>query len=61
MKAGWKTKELGDLLEVQNGYAFSSRDYAKAGHFLIRIGNVQNARVTLTDPKFIGLFRTKCG
>ncbi|MDO8340683.1 MAG: restriction endonuclease subunit S, partial [Candidatus Woesebacteria bacterium] len=55
MKAGWPTKKLGDLLEVQNGYAFSSRDYSEAGHFLMRIGNVQNGYVSLSDPKFVGI------
>ncbi|RFC31117.1 MAG: type I restriction enzyme, S subunit [Candidatus Nitrotoga sp. MKT] len=55
MKSGWQTKKLGDLLEVQNGYAFSSKDYSESGHFVMRIGNVQNSFITLTDPKFISL------
>ena len=55
MKAGWQTKKLGDLLEIQNGYAFSSRDYSETGHFLMRIGNVQNGYVSLSDPKFVGI------
>jgi type I restriction enzyme S subunit len=55
MKAGWQTKRLGDLVEVQNGYAFSSRDYSESGHFLMRIGNVQNGFISLADPKFVDL------
>ncbi|MHB8744715.1 MAG: restriction endonuclease subunit S [Sulfuricaulis sp.] len=55
MKMGWKTRRLGDLLEVQNGYAFSSKDYSESGHFVMRIGNVQNGYVSLSDPKFINL------
>ncbi|MDO8437417.1 MAG: restriction endonuclease subunit S [Nitrosomonadaceae bacterium] len=55
MKAGWQTKKLGELLEVQNGYAFSSKDYSDSGHFVMRIGNVQNGYVSLADPKFIKL------
>jgi type I restriction enzyme S subunit len=54
-KEGWQTKKLGDLVEVQNGYAFSSKDYSEAGHFLMRIGNVQNGHISTTDPKFIKL------
>ena len=55
MKAGWQTKKLGDLLDVQNGYAFSSKDYSQTGHFVMRIGNVQNGYISLADPKFISL------
>ena len=55
MKNGWQTKKLGDLVEVQNGYAFSSKDYSQSGHFLMRIGNVQNGHISTADPKFIKL------
>jgi type I restriction enzyme, S subunit len=47
--------KLADLIEVQNGYAFSSKDYSESGHFLMRIGNVQNGYISTTDPKFIRL------
>lgn len=55
MIKGWQTKKLGELLEVQNGYAFSSKDYSESGHFVMRIGNVQNGYISLSDPKFIQL------
>jgi type I restriction enzyme, S subunit len=55
MKKGWQTKKLADLVEVQNGYAFSSKDYSESGHFLMRIGNVQNGYISKADPKFIKL------
>lgn len=55
MRAGWQTKKLADLVEVQNGYAFSSKDYSESGYFLMRIGNVQNGYISTTDPKFINL------
>ena len=55
MKKGWETKKLADLVEVQNGYAFSSKDYSESGHFLMRIGNVQNGYISTADPKFIKL------
>ena len=53
MKAGWQTSKLGELLKIQNGYAFSSKDYSESGSFLMRIGNVQNGYVSLSDPKFV--------
>jgi type I restriction enzyme S subunit len=55
MKKGWQTTTLADLVEVQNGYAFSSKDYSESGHFLMRIGNVQNGFISTADPKFIKL------
>lgn len=55
MRKGWQTKKLADLVEVQNGYAFSSKDYSESGHFLMRIGNVQNGYISTADPKFIKL------
>ena len=55
MTSVWQTRKLGDLLEVQNGYAFSSKDYSETGHFVMRIGNVQNGYVALSEPKFIDL------
>ena len=55
VKKGWQTKKLADLVEVQNGYAFSSKDYSESGHFLMRIGNVQNGYISTADPKFIKL------
>lgn len=55
MKSGWRVLKLGDLLNAQNGYAFSSRDYSASGHFVIRIGNVQDGYISLKDPRFINL------
>jgi type I restriction enzyme S subunit len=55
MKAGWQTKKLGDLLEVQNGYAFSSKEYSESGYFVMRIGNVQNGYISCSHPKYINL------
>jgi type I restriction enzyme S subunit len=55
LKKGWQIRKLGDLLEVQNGYAFSSKDYSESGHFVMRIGNVQNGYISSADPKFISL------
>ena len=37
---GWEIKKLGNLLKVQGGYAFKSKDFVKRGIKLIQIGNV---------------------
>lgn len=55
MRQGWQIMKLADLVEVQNGYAFSSKDYSESGHFLMRIGNVQNGYISKADPKFVKL------
>ena len=52
---GWAEHTLGDLIVIQNGYAFKSADYTETGYFVIRIGNVQDGEITLANPKFIML------
>jgi type I restriction enzyme S subunit len=52
---GWVEHTLGDLIEIQNGYAFKSNDYTDAGYFVIRITNVQDGEITLANPRFIKL------
>jgi type I restriction enzyme S subunit len=52
---GWVEKRLGDLIEIQNGFAFKSDDYTDTGYFVIRIGNVQDGEITLDNPRFIKL------
>ena len=53
--AGWARGKLSDLIEIQNGYAFSSNNYVQSGHFLMRIGNVQNGCISVADPKYVKL------
>jgi type I restriction enzyme S subunit len=52
-RPGWSEHTLGDLIEIQNGYAFKSTDYTETGYFVIRISNVQDGEITLANPKFI--------
>lgn len=54
-KDGWVEVRLGDLVDIQNGYAFKSISYTNSGHFLIRISNVQDGRVTLDNPKYVAI------
>lgn len=59
MKANWQSKKLGDLLSVQNGYAFDSKAFGADGFPLIRIRDLKEGVTTETkfnaafDPKYI--------
>jgi len=46
---------LSALVSLQSGFAFKSQEYEQKGHFLIRIGNVQDGKVSLDNPKFVKL------
>jgi type I restriction enzyme S subunit len=50
---GWVEKRLGDLIHIQNGYAFKSDEYTNEGYFLMRISNVQDGEITLSNPKYV--------
>jgi len=58
MKAGWKVRRLGDLLEVQNGYAFDSKEFNPAkGMPLIRIRSLKAG--VETETRFSGTYVNK--
>lgn len=44
---GWVDCNLGDIILIQNGYAFPSRDYKDNGIPLIRQSNLDGNRVSL--------------
>jgi type I restriction enzyme S subunit len=50
---GWMARAIGELCDIQNGYAFKSKDYVHDGFRVIRIGNVQNGRIIDKLPKFL--------
>lgn len=55
---GWIKCLLGDVVKVQNGYAFPRKDFQKIGIPLIRQSNLAGDRVSLKncvylDPKWI--------
>jgi type I restriction enzyme, S subunit len=50
-----KQSTLGDLIELENGYAFKSEEYADKGHFLMRIANVQQGCISMQLPKFVSI------
>jgi len=49
----WMRKKIGEICEIQNGFAFKSSDYTDDGYRVIRIGNVQNGKVVDKKPKYI--------
>lgn len=53
MKTNLQIKKLGDICEFQNGFAFKSSEYVDSGFFVMRIGNVQDGYISLSDPKYI--------
>ena len=60
MKQGWEIKKLGEVLIVQNGYAFNSKLFTiDSGMPLIRIRDIKNGNTTETnyqgnyDEKFV--------
>jgi restriction endonuclease S subunit len=54
-REGWEEKTLGDLVDIQGGFAFRSTEYAETGYFVIRIGNVQDGEITLSSPRYVQL------
>jgi len=51
----WKTVPLSDLIDLQNGYAFKSSEYADSGYFLMRITNVQEGYISNHNPRYVSI------
>lgn len=49
MRKDWEVKKLGDICEIQNGYAFRSALFREQGLPILRISNIQNDAVTLDN------------
>jgi type I restriction enzyme, S subunit len=50
-----KERKLADLINTQSGFAFRSKEYTENGHFLVRIGNVQDGYLSLRNPRYVAL------
>lgn len=48
----WKTYKLGDLIEVQNGYAFKAVDFSDNGIPVIKIKNIVPPRIVFDDCEY---------
>lgn len=49
---GVEWKELGEVCEFQNGYAFKSKMFKKSGEKIIRITNIVNGKIEFKDVKY---------
>ena len=53
MPSGWAICKLSDLCKIENGFAFSSNDYKTEGTPLVRISNIVNNSIDLTECVYI--------
>jgi type I restriction enzyme, S subunit len=53
----YPAKKLGEVCELQNGFAFKSNEYVSSGYFVTRIANVQDGYISQDDPKYINASR----
>jgi type I restriction enzyme S subunit len=44
---------LGEIIDLQNGYAFKSSEYTDSGYSLMRITNVQQGFIRNKNPKYV--------
>ena len=49
---GWEVKKLGEVCDIINGFAFKSNLFKKEGDAILRISNIQNGYVDLTDAAY---------
>lgn len=49
----WALCKVGDVLELKNGYAFKSAEFSKHGIKVVRISNIQDGSVDLTDAVYV--------
>ncbi|MFV0387485.1 MAG: restriction endonuclease subunit S, partial [Pyrinomonadaceae bacterium] len=51
---GWEDSTIGEIIYVQNGYAFKSSDFKESGTIkVIKIKNISNNQVDVTNTQFI--------
>ena len=50
---GWAKCKLSNLCKIENGYAFSSSDYKQSGTPLVRISNITNNIIDLSECVFV--------
>ena len=53
LPTGWAMCKLSDLCKIENGFAFSSNDYKTEGTPLVRISNIVNNSIDLTECVYI--------
>ena len=53
LPSGWTNKTLGDFIDIQNGYAFKSKDWTDEGVPVVKIGSVKPSIVDLSNCSFV--------
>ena len=48
-----KMVKFGDVVNLQNGYAFKSKEYSSDGYFVMRITNVQKGYISNHNPRYV--------
>lgn len=48
----WKTYKLGEIADVQNGFAFKSTDFSEKGTPIVKIKNITPPRISFEDVEF---------
>ena len=51
----WKEYNLGELIELNNGFAFKSKDFVTSGIPVIKIRNVKANRILLEDVSYVSM------
>ncbi|MEO1958387.1 MAG: restriction endonuclease subunit S [Nautiliaceae bacterium] len=49
----WKEVKLGEFIKVQGGYAFKSRDFLDKGIPIVKIKNLVNNKIDLTEADYV--------
>ena len=49
---GWESKRLGDFIKLQGGNAFQSSDFRDSGIPIVRISNIRNDKIDLSDAVY---------
>ncbi len=53
LPSGWSVGKLGDLVDVINGYPFSSEDFSETGNFpIIKITNITEPNIDLSTTQY---------
>ncbi|MCG7920832.1 MAG: restriction endonuclease subunit S [Candidatus Thiodiazotropha lotti] len=53
MNMGWPTVNLGDVSDLQNGFAFKSKSFKDSGTPVLRISNIQGEEVSDNRPVYV--------
>ena len=51
----WEEYKLGELIELNNGFAFKSKDFVTSGIPVIKIKNVKANRILLEDVSYVSM------